>query len=422
MDIKNNKENVSINIQTEVRPGKTTEITAEIPLKGSQQQTESTLSSSSNLDKGLSEMGTHSANKDIPFQELSGIENYNESMQIYFRDAFNLSRIFSLTMALQLKIFEIFMQCCTSNNAFCTVKDIRTKILTNNSLSNITERHLADLLNELGTQGFLESQGTFDSMSYQLSDFTKKYFLQNSPNSIARMYLNLNHYMKSFQENMLSNFSLMGKSLNHAEDNFLDETETNMVMDYFYRTSERSFARLMELVDFSRFKRVADVRGCYGLLAAMLKKRFPTVEFYSFDNPTLENYAVNRLTALNMVNDVFIRSGSVLSGINICDCDCIIAPYLFMHFNNENCLKALKNIYNCLNANGGQLIILENLVDPQLKDCKAITMSFMMGIQNCEGHARTFNEFMALLMSAGFKTADRVQMGSGMSDMIIATR
>jgi hypothetical protein len=75
-----------------------------------------------------------------------------------------------------------------------------------------------------------------------------------------------------------------------------------------------------------------------------------------------------------------------------------------------------------LSSSSGQLIILENLVDPQLKDSKAITTSFMMGIQNCEGHARTFNEFMALLMNAGFKTADRVQMAPGMSDMIIATK
>ena len=141
--------------------------------------------------------------KDIPFQELSGMETFNESMEIYFRDVLNLSKIFSLTMALQLRIFEIFMQCSTSNNSFCTAKDIRTKILTTNSLSNISERHLGDLLNELDMQGFLESQGTFDSLSYRLTDFTKKSFLQNSPNSLARMYLNINHYMRSFQKTFL---------------------------------------------------------------------------------------------------------------------------------------------------------------------------------------------------------------------------
>lgn len=430
---KNEKENVSINIQTEIRPGKTTEITAEIqPSKSSQAQSQTFSSSSqqstqssgsSGLEKGMAQMNISAQHeKGIPFQDLSGIETFNEAMQIYFRDAYNLSRIFALTMALQLRIFEIFMQCSTSNNSFCSAKDIRTKILSGNSLSNISERHLADLLNELETQGFLESQGTIDNLSYRLSDFTKKFFLQNSPNSIARLYLNINRYMRSFQENMLSNFSMTGaKSLNHAEDNFLDENETNMVIDYFYRTSESSFERLMELIDFTRFKRVVDVRGSYGLLSAKLKKRFPTVEFVSYDNPTLETYAVSRLTALNMINDVLVRSGSVLSG-NVPECDCVIAPNLFMHFNNDNCLLALRNVYHCLSKQGGQLIIMENFVDPQMKDCKAITMSFMMGIQNCEGHARTFDEFLALLLSAGFKSADRVMMGPGMCDMIIATK
>ena len=58
----------------------------------------------------------------------------------------------------------------------------------------------------------------------------------------------------------------------------------------------------MDLVDFSRFKRVVDIRGSYGLAAAKLKKRFPTVEVYSFDNPTLETYAFSRLSALNRIN------------------------------------------------------------------------------------------------------------------------
>ena len=143
----------------------------------------------------------------------------------------------------------------------------------------------------------------------------------------------------------------MGKSLNHAENNFLEENETNIVMDYFYRTSDRSFDRIMDIFDFSRFKRVVDIRGSYGLLSAKLKRRFPTVEFISFDNPTLENYAIYRLTALNMIDDVVIRSGSVLSG-NIPECDCVIAPFLFTHFNNENCLKALRNIFDCMSSSG----------------------------------------------------------------------
>ena len=63
MDIKNNKENVSINIQTEVRPGKITPITVEIPLKSTQQQTESIPSFSiekstiGSLEKDMSQIG-----------------------------------------------------------------------------------------------------------------------------------------------------------------------------------------------------------------------------------------------------------------------------------------------------------------------------------------------------------------------------
>jgi len=394
-----NRDNITINIQTEIK-------------------NPSSESSERCPKRQMHIKSIHDMN--IPTQDLLGIETFNESMQLYFRDAYNLCRIFSLTMAIQLQIFEIILQNSTSSKTTSSSEEILNKIHSANSLSNLTLRHLNDLLNELVTQGFLETEGSYNSQSYCLTEFTKAYFLISSPKSMCRMYMNINRYMRCFEESIISNFSTMRKPINHSEYNFIDEYETGMVMEYFYKTTEKSFERLMELVDFSRFKRVMDVRGSYGLLSAKLKKRFPTVEFISFDNPTLESYAVDKLKQLNMRDDVVIKSGSLISG-NLPEADSVISPFSFMHYNDENCLKAMKHIHSCLSSNG-QLIILENLIDPERKDCKAMSMSFMMGIQNCEGNARTFSEFMALLMSAGFKTVDRMQMGVGMADIMIAMK
>lgn len=374
------------------------------------------------VDKSIGQMhvGSQKHSMQIPTDDLSGIEHFNEAMQIFFRDAYNLSKIFSVIMALKMEIFEIINSTSSSG---MTLQQIHVKLpVAKVPNAGFTERHLRDLLCELGAQGYLETEGGLDSHTFGLTDLTKKFFLLNSPNSVCRMYMNVNRYMKNFQEAMVSNFAFGSKPQNHSQDVFTNENETGMVMDYFYKTAQPSFDKMMNIVDFSNFSTVMDVRGSYGLLSTMIKKKCPAVSCISFDNVSLQTYACEKIAQLGMQNEVTVQSGSLLNG-QLPQADCVIAPFVFMHYNDENCLKIMKHLFSCLSASkGSQLVILENLMDTEWKDCKALTMSFMMGIQNCEGNARTFNEFMVMLMSAGFKTVDRIQLGPGMADLMIAMK
>ena len=406
------KDNTTMKISTETNPSTNSSSTDK-----SHKASGSKCPMISSGDKSMGLMGSQEGMQ-IPTKDLSGIENFDEAMQIYFRDAYNLCKIFSVTMALKMQIFEIIN---TSTSYGMTLDEIYSK-LPLGKVSGFTDRHLRDLLCELGSQGYLQSEGGIDSHIFRLTDMSKKSFLISSPNSVVRLYMNLNRYMNCFQEITVNNFAFNSKPQNPSQDNLTNENETGMIIDYFYATSKPCFERMMDMVDFSRFKRVMDVRGSYGLLSSMLKKKFPTLSCISYDNPSMKTHATEKISQLGMQNEISVESGNLLTG-QLPEADCVIAPFIFMHYNDENCLKIMKHIFTSVNSSkGGQLIILENLLDTDWKDCKALSMSYMMAIQNSEGNARTFKEFKVMLMSAGFKNVDRMQMGPGMADMMIALK
>lgn len=418
-----NKDNITIKVTTGT--GTSTSTTTSSSSSGGKcPMTQST-------EKAMSQMhlGSLQHSKQIPTEDLAGIERFDEAMQIYFRDAYNLCKIFAVTMALKMQIFEIINSSSSSGSGSTnkdssnglTLQEIFAKLPVG-KVSGFSERHLRDLLCELGAQGYLQTEGGLDSHVFRLTDLTRNSFLISSANSISRMYMNLSKYMNCFSEASLSNFAFGTKPLNHSTDSFKNESEVGMTMDYFYKTAQPSFERMLELIDFSRFKSILDVRGSYGLLGAMLKRKFPALTVTSFDNPSLQTFAAEKISQLGMQNEVLLQAGSLLTG-QLPQADCVLAPFVFMHYNDENCVKIMKHVLSCMSeSKNGQLVILENLMDTDRKDCKALSMSFMIGIQNCEGNARTFNEFMVMLMSAGFKTVDRMHMGPGMADMMIAMK
>lgn len=407
-----NKENINVNI-----PSRTIDIKSqgyEVDVKNLEEAIKNiciSCSAGGTLSSGLRNLG-------IPLQSLQGIESFNEGMQIFFRDAFNLARIFSLIMAIKLNIFNI-IQSNVSNqnqfNQFTSIHDIKSKIAD----SNITERHLLDLLCELESQGLLVSEGTLENIKFKNTDLAMNYFTNKSANNLSRMYMNIKRFILSFYENLENNFKF-GKPINHSEYNFNNEDEVRMVLDYFYLINETSFERMLETIDFSRFKTCVDLRGGYGVLAMKIKSRFPNVNIISYDNPSLEKYADDKVNSMNMKNVVSIVSGNLLSD-KLPESDCFIAPHLLVHFNNENLLKVLKNISDSITSHG-QLIILENLIDTDKKESRSGSISFMMGLQNCEGNTRSFSEFTSMLNKSGFKSVEKIPMNIGMCDIIIASK
>jgi hypothetical protein len=395
--------------------------------------------------------------------QFKGIENFPAGSQVVFRDMSSLTHVFSVTMAIRLNIFEVIQM--YNSNTFMCLKEIRSLIKG----TNMTERSLRDLLMVLVAQGFLDVSGEIGSEKFRNTELTNSSFLSSSPTNSIRSYLNIEKFMRIFGDYSKSGF-VHPNLLNHSNYSYSNEEDAESDLDYFYKSSEGFISRFIDTFDFSRFSKITDIRGGNGRYAMEIKGRYPSSEVRAFDKPSLEKIALrniercsktssdsrgksnntssvpcsstmpssnpytitsSQMTSSNtntgsgictrtMSSDVRFISGSLVSD-TLPESDCVFAPYIFMHFNSESMRSVLKNVVSSLRPNG-QLVIVERLLHGDRYDSVTYAMSFMMQVLNCEGFARTFEEFRSMLLEAGFKSVERRDMGESMMDVIVCTR
>jgi len=232
--------------------------------------------------------------------------------------------------------------------------------------------------------------------------------------------MNLDRFMRKY-ETFEKNFP-SGKTSIFWDEVYYNEDDLKSYMEYFYKSNVFNFDQLMNKIDFNRYKRVVDVHGLFGNLSMMLKKKFPNVEFISFDNKKLQTHVETRLKGNDMWDLVKVEYGNLAKDNIPSDCDCVIAPHILMQFGCDNRKNIIKGFYNKLN-NNGDLIIMENLLDEnRSKDDCGLKISFMFAMMGYEGYSMTFEEYRKLLLDCGFMDVCRIPKSPGMSDIIIAKK
>ena len=345
--------------------------------------------------------------------QVEGIESFSKGLQVVFRDLKGLCHVFSITMAIKLNIFEIIQM--YNSNTFMCMKEIRSLLKG----TNITERNLRDLMMVLTSQGFLEMSGEFGSEKFRNTEITMSNFISSSSSNVCKSYLNMERFMNLFSDYSKEGFSHL-HTLNHSNSPYVKDEDAEGDLDYYYKVTERSFNKMTEIVDFSKFSKVTDIRGGCGKYAMEIKEKNPNCEVRSFDKPSIEKFALKAIDSKGKSKDVSVLSGDLVSD-TLPESDCVIAPHIFMHFSNDTLKQVLKNVCSCIKQNG-QLVIMESLLHGDKSDSTTFAMSFMMQVLNCEGFARTFDELKACLMDAGFKSVERKEMGVGMCDLLVCQK
>ena len=349
--------------------------------------------------------------------KIKGFENFSKGMQVVIRDLKGLSNAFSITMAIKLNIFEIIKM--YNNNTFMCMKEIRSLIKGN----NMTERDLRDLMMVLVSQGLLDVSGEFGSEKFRNTELTEINFLSSSSANCCKAYLNLEKFMTLYSDYSKNGFTHLHR-LNHSNSVYYHDEDAESDLDYFYKANELSFNKMLELVDFSKFQKLTDIRGGSGKYAMELKEKNPDCEIRSFDKPSLEKFVLRNIehcpSEKSQSCNISALSGNLVND-SLPESDCVLAPHIFMHFNCENLKSVFKNVCACIRPSG-QLVILENLLHGDKSDSTTYGVSFMMQVLNCEGFARTFDEFKCCLLDAGFKSVERKEMGAGLSDLIICQK
>lgn len=350
-------------------------------------------------------------NADVSHIELDhyrALNNYDKPLQEFFRNADDINRIFLINMALRCNLFDILEE-----NQSCDVKCVTQRLNMKESTIDCAN----NFMDQLYAYGFLERSGWGKEARYWNSEYTKKYFLKNSPQNYTKLYYNLYKGIKRIdivEKNMKD-----GNNLLLSDDIYNNDLDRDAYWDYYYKTNMSNFENLLQTVCFKGFKKICDLQGGRGLLASRLKQCCSNCEVISFENSKMKNYVDSSFSGDKL--GVRLEFGDLLKD-ELPESDCFILPQLLIHYNKEHKRSIIKNCYNRLNPNG-QIFIMENLLDDERqKDSCGLKMEFFFAMQGYEGIACTFNCYKDLLTLSGFKFIERIPGKNGASDIICAKK
>ncbi|XP_061344087.1 caffeic acid 3-O-methyltransferase-like [Gastrolobium bilobum] len=142
---------------------------------------------------------------------------------------------------------------------------------------------------------------------------------------------------------------------------------------------------------------MVDVGGCTGAIANMIVSKYPTIKGINFDLPHVIKEAPSYPGVEHVGGDMFV---SVPKG------DAIFMKWICHDWNDEQCLKLLKNCYDSIPETGK--VILAEFNIPVTPDSNLATkclfqMDVLMLCHTSGGKERTEKEFEALAKGAGFQ-------------------
>nr|QKO29237.1 putative O-methyltransferase [Epimedium sagittatum] len=147
---------------------------------------------------------------------------------------------------------------------------------------------------------------------------------------------------------------------------------------------------------FEEVKQVVDIGGGLGNMSKIITSKYPTIKCINFDLPGVVETAPPLERVEHVGGDMF---ASVPRG------DTIFLKSVLHNWDDERCLKLLKNCYEAL-PNGGKVIAVDLVVPPVPEPTAAAKgmyqLDIVMMLVSSGGKERTEKEFESLAKEAGF--------------------
>ncbi|XP_027368629.1 caffeic acid 3-O-methyltransferase-like [Abrus precatorius] len=148
---------------------------------------------------------------------------------------------------------------------------------------------------------------------------------------------------------------------------------------------------------FKGFKSVVDVGGGTGAVISMIVSKYPTIKGVNFDLPHVIKGAPSYPGVEHVGGDMFV---------SVPKADAILMKWVCHDWNDEECLKFLKNSYDSLPGEGK--VILVECVLPETPNSNLATkcvflMDVIVSCHSSGGKERTEKEYEALAKGAGFQ-------------------
>ncbi|KAL5572238.1 hypothetical protein UlMin_021835 [Ulmus minor] len=147
---------------------------------------------------------------------------------------------------------------------------------------------------------------------------------------------------------------------------------------------------------FEHLSQLVDVGGGLGVTLNLITSKYPHIKGINFDLPRVIQQAPSHPGVEHVGGDMFER---VPSG------DAIFMKWILHNWNDEKCLKLLKNCYNAIPSNGKVIVVDEVLpvkVDSSTATKRTFQSDMVMMTQLQGAKERNQQEILALATAAGF--------------------
>jgi predicted O-methyltransferase YrrM/AraC-like DNA-binding protein len=169
---------------------------------------------------------------------------------------------------------------------------------------------------------------------------------------------------------------------------------------------------ILEALDASRVRTIADIGGGGGLIAAVVRAN-PQVQGILFDRPQTLETAKRFLQSLGVAERVQCMSGDFLSAVEV-QADLYLLKSVLQQWDDADSPTILRNCRSAM-QDAARLLVIERLIPERaLADPAAIMVDLhMMTITG--GRVRSREQFEALLSQAGFTLAKVMPTRSGLT-------
>ncbi|KAJ0086306.1 hypothetical protein Patl1_08342 [Pistacia atlantica] len=309
-----------------------------------------------------------------------------------------------LKSALELNLLDIIS--ASADGAFLSTSEIATRIVTKNPDAPVL---LDRMLRLLASYDILKcsvrtgEDGEVERV-YGAAPICKFLVKNQDGGSVAPLFLL--HHDKIFNESWyhLNDFVLEGGiPFNRAYGMMAFEylgTDQRFNRVFNQAMSNHTTLIMKKVLDvykgFEGLQVLVDVGGGIGVTLDIITSKYPHIEGINFDLPHVLADAPSYPGVKHVGGDMFV---SVPKG------DAIFMKWILHGFNDEHCLKLLKNCCEAL-PNSGKVIIVESILPVTPMNTVSSHIVFeqdlLMLAQTLGGKERTQKEFEALAVKSGF--------------------
>lgn len=288
---------------------------------------------------------------------------------------------------------------------------------------------LGRLMRMLAAMGIFEEAGRMAFRNNKLS----RCLARNDPQSVRAMILmhNSDAMSRPWFEQLEAGIrsGTLPFRLSHGEDLF-DYLDHHANFDQLFSEAMDSVEALAgdgyaTDLDWGKFERVIDIGGSRGSKALAIMKRHPMLSALIVDRPQVvteaEHYWADHPTA--GVERLHFQAGDLLEAIPAANGpkDIYLLSAVLHGFDDETCVRALKNLRQAIGNSGARAAVLEMVVPETGADiaCASFDMQMFAG---CRGRERTMTEWMSVIQASGLTLEETVHLRSLGSILVLRSQ